>query len=147
MSNEDRRQAIVARLKGVREMYEKCVGDVTADISNNGSEWSVADLLRHVSSEGNRDRITRLLEEDRPQFPGFDREDAWRQLIDVCLQRVDEALEMASTLTTDQLTRQGTRAGQPHGVVDALEAWTAHFEEHLAQLRNELRPREGLIEV
>ena len=147
MSFEDRRQAIVDRLKSVRETYEKCVGDVTAEIGNNGSEWSLADLLRHVSSEGNRDRITRLLEEDHPQFPSFDREDAWRLLIDVCLQRVNEALEMASTLTTEQLARQGTRGGQPQRVVDALETWTAHLEEHLAQLRTELRPREGLPNV
>ena len=147
MTIEDRRQAIVDRLKSVRETYEKCVSDVTAEVGNNGSEWSVADLLRHVNSEVYRDRITRILEEDNPQFSGFDREHAWRRLVDVGLQRVNEALEMASTLTPEQLARQGTRGGQPHGAVDALETWTAHLEEHLAQLRTELRPREGLPEV
>ena len=31
----------------------------------------------------------------------------------------------------------------PH-VLDGLETWVAHFEEHLAQLRDEVRPREDL---
>ena len=144
MSDEERRLAIVERLTTARETYEKCLGDVTVDVGNNGSDWSIADLLWHASTEIHRDRLTRLLEEDNPQFPGFDRERAWQRLTEACLERVDQALTAATTLTPEQLARPGTRGGQPHGVVDALDAWTAHLEEHLAQLRTEIRPREGL---
>ena len=147
ISVEEHRQKLLARLGSAREGYEQCVTDVTADVGNNGSEWSVADLLRHASAEAYRDRVNRLLEEDNPQLPGFDRERVWQRLAETCLARVDEALNLASALTPEQLARAGTRAGQPYGVVDALENWTSHFEEHLAQLRDEIRPREGLPEV
>ena len=147
MPLEERRQGLVARLRSAREGYEKCVADVTVDVGNRGSEWSVGDLLRHSSAEVYRDRITRLLEEENPQFPAFDRERAWQRLGETCVARIDEALTFATTLEHEKLVRAGTRGGEPHAVIDALDTWTRHFEEHLAQLRDELRPREGLPKV
>lgn len=143
-SVEARREAVVPRLKSVRVEYSKCIRDVTADMANTGSEWSVADLLRHVNGDSYPNRIARLLKEDNPQLPSFDRERAWRQLIETSLARIDEALNLAATLTPEQLARAGKRARQPYAVIDALETWTAHFEEHLAQLRDEIRPRQRL---
>ena len=147
MPLEERRQGLVARLKSVRDGYERCVADVTVDVGNRGSEWSVGDLLRHASAEVYRDRITRLLEEDNPQFPAFDRERVWQRLGETCVVRIDEALNLALTLEREKLVRAGTRGGEPHAVIDAIETWTRHFEEHLAQLRDEIRLREGLSKV
>ncbi len=147
MSIDARRKKIVDRLRGVREAHERCLSDVGAEVGNRGSEWSIADLLRHVNAEGYPNRIRRLLEEDGPKLAGFDREGAWRQLVEATLARIDQALKWATTLTPDQLNRQGQRNGQLITVVGLLETHTAHFEEHLAQLRDEIRHREGLPAV
>ena len=147
MSIEARRDQIVARLKSVREAHERCLSDVNAEVGNRGSEWSIADLLRHANGEGYPNRIIRLLEDDNPKLPGFDREGAWRQLVEATLARIDQALNWANTLIPDQLNRQGERGGQPITVIGVLETHTAHFEEHLAQLRDEIRPHEELPAV
>ena len=144
MSIEARQEQVVARLMSVRVAHEKCLSDVGAEVGNRGSEWSIADLLRHANGEGYPNRIKRLLEEDSPKLPGFDREGAWRQLVEATLARIDQALDWATTLTSDQLNRPGERGGEPITVIGVLEIHTAHFEEHLAQLRDEIRPREGL---
>ena len=147
MSIVARLEQVVARLRAVREAHERCLSNVGAEVGNRGSEWSIADLLRHANGEGYPNRIRRLLEEDSPKLPGFDREGAWRQLVEATLARIDQALKWATTLTPDQLNRSGERDGQPITVVGVLEIHTAHFEEHLAQLRDEIRPREGLPAV
>ena len=143
-SIEARRQAIVERLNKARDTHQRCLSDVMAEAGNVGSEWSVADLLRHSSGDGYRNMIARLLEEDGPKLASFDRERAWQQLTKGSLAKIDEALELATTLSPEQLGREGERGGKPYGVLDGLETWVAHFEEHLAQLRDEVRPREGL---
>ena len=143
-SIETRRAQVVASLKSVREVHEKCLGDVSADVGNRGSEWSIADLLRHTNGEGYPNRIRRLLEEDSPKLPGFDQDGAWRQLVETTLGRIDQALDWATNLTSEQLNRSGERNGQPITIIGVLEGYVAHFEEHLAQLRDEIRPREGL---
>ena len=146
-SIEARRQAIVERLNKARDTHQKCLSDVTAEAGNVGSEWSIADLLRHSSGDGYRNMITRLLEEDKPTLASFDRERAWKQLTGSSLAKIDEALERATTLSPEQLAREGERGGKLYGVLDGLETWAAHFEEHLAQLRDEVRPREGLPSI
>ena len=147
-SDEGRLQAVVAQLKNVRREYEGCVRDVTSDVANKGPGWSIADLLRHVIADNHYQNMTnRLLEEESPQFGSYDPAAALRRLIDGSLASVDEALGVATTVTPTQLTRTGTRRGQAFAVIDSLEAWAHHFEEHLAQLRDEIRPREGLSQV
>ena len=147
MSIEARRDRVVARLKSVREAHEKCLTDISTEVGNRGSEWSIADLLRHTNGEGYPNRIKRLLEEENPKLPGFDREGAWQQLVEATLARIDQALDWATNLTPDQLNRPGERGGQPITVFGLLETHTTHFEEHLAQLSDEVRPREGLPAV
>jgi hypothetical protein len=120
---------------------------VSAEAGNVGSEWSIADLLRHSNGDGYPNMIARLLEEDEPKLAGFDRERAWQQLTSTSIAKIDQALQTATSLSPEQLGRGGERGGKPYGVLDALETWTAHFEEHLAQLRDEVRPREGLPRI
>jgi hypothetical protein len=144
MSIESRRQAIIERLNKVRDTHQKCLSDVTAQAGNVGSEWSIADLLHHSNGNGYLNMITRMLEEDKPSFANFDGELVWQQLTKSSLAKIDKALELATTLSPEQLGRDGERGGKPYGVLDGLETWVAHFEEHLAQLRDEVRPRENL---
>ena len=86
---EARWAQVVAGLKNVREVYEKYLRDAGPEVDNRGSEWSIADLLRHTNGEGYPNRIRRLLEEDSPKLPGFDQEGAWRQLVEATLARID----------------------------------------------------------
>ena len=144
---ETRRDQIVARLKSVREAHERCLSNVSPEVGNRGSEWSIADLLRHAIGEGYPNRIRQLLEEDDPKLPGPDRDGAWQQLMEAVLARIDQALSWATTLTPDQMNRPGERGGLALTVIGMLETHTAHFEEHLAQLRDEIRPREELPAV
>ena len=142
-----RREAVVTRLNAVRESYGRCFDGVAAEAAFHGSEWSVADLLRHVNGGLFRTMIMRLLDEDSPQLGTFDRQAVWEQLIKTSLGNIDEALKIATTITPEQMIRTGERNGQPYSSLDAIEAWATHLEEHLAQLQNEIGPREGLPSV
>jgi hypothetical protein len=144
---EARREAIVKRLEEIRIIHQKCLNDVTTRTAYTGSDWSIADLLRHASGRGYRDMVTSLVQEDNPELPTFDLEIAWENLTKTSLGMIDEALEFATTLSLEQLSRYGERNGKSYGVLDGLETWTAHFEEHFTQLRDEIRPREGLPNV
>lgn len=144
---EARREAIVKRLEEVRVIHQKCLNDVTTRIAYTGSDWSIADLLRHASGRGYRDMVASLVQEDNPKLPMFNLELAWENLTKTSLGMIDEALGFATTLSSEQLSRHGERDGKPYGVLDGLETWTAHFEEHFIQLRDEVRPREGLPNV
>ena len=147
-SDEERLEAVVAQLKSVRKAYEDNVSEVSPEVANNNSEWSIADLLRHVNADRHYRNLTnRLLEEDSPQLGSYDPVANLRRLLDGSLAHIDEALSVAAAVTPAQLTRTGTRRGQAFAVIDSLEAWANHFDEHLAQLRDEIRPREGLPEV
>ena len=142
-----RQEALRTRLEGIRGGYDACLGDMTAELANNGSEWSVLDLLRHVNGNYYQNTVSRLLAEENPDFGargGFDLEAAWKRTVDITLAQVDEALGMAWRLTTDQLQRTGSRGDQMLVLIDLLETWADHLQEHLTQLRDEIRPREGL---
>ena len=146
-SVESRREAVVTRLSAARESYKRCFSGVAAEAAFIGSEWSVVDLLRHVNGGLFRTMIMRLLDEDSPQLGTFDRQAVWDQLMETSIANIDEALNIANTLTPEQMVRAGERNGKPYSSLDAIEAWATHLEEHLAQLQNEIRPREGLPSV
>ena len=74
-------------------------------------------------------------------------EAVWEQLIKTSLGNIDEALKIATDITPEQMIRTGERNGQPYSSLDAIEAWATHLEDHVAQLRDEIRPREGLPSV
>ena len=148
-TREAERQNLVGRLTAIRDAYQRCVSDVSAETANRGSEWSIVDLLRHVTGGYHQGMITRLLEEDSPQIGGggFDPEAFWKRIADNILTDVDRAIGIATELTTEQLGRSGERRGQAVTVSDILTDWADHFDEHLAQLRDEIRPREGLSPI
>ena len=143
------RQNLVGRLTAIRNEYQRCVADVSAETANRGSEWSIVDLLRHTTSGYHQGMITRLLEEDSPQIGGggFNLETFWRRIADNILTDIDRAIGTATELTTEQRGRSGERRGQAVSVLDILGNWADHFDEHLAQLRDEIRPREGLSQI
>ena len=143
-SLEARRGKVVGRIRQVRKSYEVCVKDVLPDVANRGSEWSIADLLRHVMG-GYGGMLTRLLEEDGPNLGGrFDLDEAWKRATAAALEHMDQTIVTASGLTAEQLGRTGQRDGQSIGVLDVLSLMADHYLEHLNQLIDEVRPREGL---
>jgi hypothetical protein len=145
---EPRRDGIVERLRAARAGYERCVSDVAPDVGLNGSEWSVVDLLDHSMDRDYQDMARRFIEESSPQFVGtYDPAAELRNAAEGVLGSIDDALAIAMSLTSEQMTRVGQRRGQPFAALDALELSVAHFEEHLAQLKDEIRPREGLPPV
>ncbi len=147
-SAESRRDGIVERLRAARAGYERCVGDVAPDVGLNGSEWSVVDLLDHSKDRDYQDMARRFTLESSPQFVGgYDPAAELRDAVEGVLASVDDALNVATSLTSEEMIRVGQRRGQPFAALDALELSVAHFEEHLAQLRDEIRPREDLPPV
>ena len=147
LSNEARREEIVARLKAARTLLERCVSDVTPEVATHGTEWSVGDLLDHLKESYYQDMAQQFLSDDSPQFGGYDPQARWRRRVEQPLGRINDALSVASALTPEQMNRIGQKSGEPVTVLDALELCVAHFEEHLAQLKDEIRPREGLPPV
>ena len=148
-STESSKQAVLDRLNNVRNDYEMCLSDVTAEIGNRGTEWSMVDLLRHATGDYIRNMVNRLLDEDNPNLGGggFDMEAGWRRVRDNALGDIDRAIEQLNDLTPEQLERGGERNGEPVSPLSLFEMWAGHYEEHLNQLRNEIRPREGLPSV
>ena len=147
-SAESRLDSIVTRLRAARASYERCVEDVSPDIRMHGSEWSIMDLVHHSRDSYYQDMTRRFIEEISPQFVGeYDASAEWREAVEGMLASIDDTLSMAASLTPDKMTRVGQRRGQPFAALDALELCAAHFEEHLVQLRDEIRPREGLPQV
>ena len=146
---ESTRQAIIDRLNGIRDSYELCLSDVSAEVGTRGTEWSMADLLRHTTGEFARNMVKRILEEDNPNLTGdgSDPEAAWRRVRESVLSEVDRAISEVSELTPEQLERKGERNGETVTPLSICEMWVGHYEEHLAQLRNEIRPRESLPSV
>ena len=143
-SLEARREQVRDRLRNIRKSYGECVSDVTSDVANRGSEWSIVDLLRHVTGSY-RGMLTRLLEEDNPDLGGaYDPEAAWKRVTDTVMRDIEGAISAASELTVEQLGRSGQRVGKSIGVLDVLVLIADHYDEHLAQLKNEVRPREDL---
>ena len=143
-SLEARRKQVTDRLRNIRKSYGECVSDVTADLANTGSEWSIVDLLRHVTGSY-RGMLTRLLEEDNPDLGGaYDPEAAWKRVTDTVMRDIEGAISTASDLTVEQLGRSGQRSGKSVDVLDVLVLIADHYDEHLAQLKNEIRPREDL---
>ena len=143
-SLEARREQVTDRLRDIRKSYGECVSDVTADVANRGPEWSIVDLLRHVTGSY-RGMLTRLLEEDNPDLGGaYDPDAAWKRVTDTVMRDIEEAISTASDITVEQLGRSGQRAGKSIGVLDVLALIADHYDEHLVQLKNEIRPREDL---
>ena len=145
-SNEEQRQQLVNRLKRIQEDYQRCTSDVSTEVANRGTEWSIVDLLRHTTGGYYPRMLTRLLEEDNPDLGGggFDPDAGWKTVVDGILSDIDGAINSASVLTTEQLGRSGQRMGQSLGVLDVITLMANHYDEHLAQLRDEIRPREDL---
>ncbi len=146
-SDESRREGVVTRLKAVRTLLERCVSDITPEVGTRGTEWSVGDLLAHLSDSYYQDMARQFLSEDSPQLGGYDLEAEWQRCVEQSLDRVDDALSIAGALTPEQMSLSGQMSGESLTVLDILELCAAHVEEHVTQLKDEIRPREGLPPV
>lgn len=148
-STREQFNQVLTRLTEARDGYNKCLTDVPAEVAVRGAEWAITDLLGHVNGDYYRTLFTRLTTEDNPQLGGaaFDLSRFWDRTVERTMANIDSAIEQAKGLTDDQLNRVGQLRGADYSVIDALNGWAAHFEEHLTQLRDEIRPREGLAQV
>ena len=90
--------------------------------------------------------LVRLLDEVDPDLGvgGFDADASWKSVTDSILRDIDEDIDSAVNLNIEQLGRSGLRGSETIRVVDLLTRMANHYDDHLAQLRNEIRPREGL---
>ena len=149
-NTEASKQAVLDRLNNIRDGYDSCLSDVSAEVGMRGTEWSMVDLLRHATGDYIRNMVNRVLAEDSPNLGGgggFDPEAAWRRVRDSAMSDIDRAIEQLSELSAEQLERKGERNGEAVSPLSLFEMWAGHYEEHLAQLRDEIRPREGLPSV
>jgi len=146
-ANESRRQELVARLTTSRTTLERCLSDVTPEIGYRGSEWSVGDLLSHVSESFYQDLARRILGDDGTQLQDYNYEAEWVRGVEKALASVDDTLGIVQKLTPDQMDRVGMMNGDTVSVLDAITLCASHFEEHVAQLKDEVRPREGLPNI
>jgi hypothetical protein len=94
-----------------------------------------------------QDLASNILTEENPQLVEYQPESEWKRVVEQTLGRVEEDIRITSGLTADQLSRSGQMSGEALSVMDALELSVAHVEEHVAQLKDEVRPREGLPPV
>ena len=146
-STSQRRQEVIARLKAARDGFQKCIEDVTAEASSKGTEWSIADLLRH-STGVYQPLITMLLEENSPDLGGrYDPEIGLSRAKESLMNDIDKNISAANDMSDDQLEKSGQRNGETVDVLNVLTLMANHYDEHLAQLRNEVRIREGLKQV
>ena len=91
--------------------------------------------------------LSRILGEDNPDLGGgYDAEAAWRRVTDGILSSIDRAISSAE-LPLDQLERSGKQVSGSIRALDVIVLMANHFEEHLAQLKDEVRPREGLPNI
>jgi len=145
-STDELRTEVIGRLRKSRELYEKCVADVSAELAYSGSEWSITDLLLH-STGSYVSMLSRILEEDNPDLGGgYDAEAAWQRVVGGILSSIDNAISSAE-LPLDKLERSGRQVSGSIRVLDVIVLMANHFEEHLAQLKDEVRPREGLPNI
>jgi|GEM_PF-1283002 hypothetical protein len=139
-----KRQEIVDRLKSIKSEYDRC-SDVKSDIAYRGSEWSVSDLLRHTIGSY-RGMVGRILDEKEPNLNpnGLDQEASWSKQRNSFLDEIESYINIATELTDDQLPRTAIFSGTTITIIDMIERVANHYDDHLAQLRDELRVREGL---
>ena len=139
-----KRQEMIERLKSIKSEYDRC-SDVKSDTAYRGSEWSISDLLRHTRGSY-RGMAAKILDEEQPNLnpDGYDSEESWSRERNSLLDEIQSYIQMATDLTSDQLSRTGIFSGNVITILDMLERISGHYDEHLAQLRDEVRLREGL---
>ena len=139
-----KRKEIIDRLISIRSEYDRCT-DVKSGIAYNGSEWSISDLLRHTRGSY-RGMAAKILDEEQPDLNpnGYDSDESWSRERNALLDEIESYIKMATDLTDDQLPRTGIFSGNTITILDMLERVAGHYDEHLLQLRDEVRVREGL---
>ena len=144
---EEQQATLVARLVASRDLLKECLSDVTVESGWRGIQWSIGDLLVHMNETYYQDLASKILNEEEPQLLEYQYEAEWQRVVEQTLSRVEEDIKITSSLTSSQLRRNGQMGGEALNILDAFELSVAHVEEHVAQLKDEIRPREGLPPV
>ena len=147
MTNEspnNSKQEIIERFNAIKAEYDRCT-DVKAAVAFNGSEWSIADLIGH-STGSYSGMVMRILNEESPNLNpnGYDSEASWTRQRNALLEEIENYIKITKELTDDQVSRTAIFSGNTITTLDMLSRVANHYDEHLAQLRDEVRIREGL---
>ena len=147
MTNEsanNSKQEIIERLSAIKAEYDRCT-DVKAAVAFNGSEWSIADLIGH-STGSYSGMVMRILNEEAPNLNpnGYDPEASWTRQRNALLEEIDSYIKITTELTDEQISRTAIFSGNTITTLDMLSRVANQYDEHLAQLRDEVRIREGL---
>jgi hypothetical protein len=142
----ERRDIAVTRIRRARVALQDAVESIPAEIAFKGSEWCVADAMRHIGGKsGYLAWAQRLVAEgslDLPSFPSW--EEAWKRMINDTLKTMEDAANFAEGLSADDLQKVAHRGDERLTVADLLEGMANHYEEHVKQIRDEMQPRLGL---
>ena len=143
-SLNNKRQEIIGRLNSIKAEYDRCT-DAKAYVAYTGSEWSISDLVRHTTGSYSGMAV-RILNEDKPNLNpnGYDSEASWSRERNLLLEEIESYITMTRELTDEQLPRTAIFSGNTITILDMLERVANHYDQHLAQLRDEVRVREGL---
>jgi hypothetical protein len=143
-SLNNKRQEIIERLNSIKAEYDRCT-DVKSDVAYKGSEWSISNLVGHTTGSYSGMAL-RILNEDKPNLNpnGYDSEASWSRERNSLLYEIESYIKMTTELTDEQIPRTAVFSGNTITILDMLERVANHYDEHLAQLRDEVRIREGL---
>jgi hypothetical protein len=136
------REDVLRRLRGHRRLVEKALDQVSDEAffrQPDESSNSIAVIVKHLA--GNmRSRFTDFLttdgeKPDRNRDGEFEIPDASREEL---MRRWSEAFDLlfaaVEPLSSEDLGRTVTIAGEPHSVVGALNRHLAHFAYHAGQI-------------
>ena len=133
---------IVQRMKEARRGLEGELADISAEEASQGSSWAVADLVRHLRGRPFYINLAERILKGEP-VPPLTRpspEEMWRRTVEQTLRDMDESITWVEGLKDEDLDRAFGEGEQARTVRSLLEIGATHCEEHLEQLRREMKP-------
>ncbi len=141
MSYTDRSE-IVRRMSEARDSMAKELTDISAEEANRGSSWAVVDLLRHLRGRpyyiNLAERVIKgeTVSPPRRPSPG----EMWQRTVEQTLKDMDECIGWVEALQDEDLEKGFGEGAEGRTVKSLLETAATHYEEHLEQLRRDIKP-------
>lgn len=135
-------EALISRLRQVRAELAEELANVRVEDALKGSSWSLADVLRHIRGRPfYLDIAERIIRGEEVSLPRVSSpEEGWQRLAQQTLGDMDAAIKFMESLTEEQLACSARRGDEAVTVADIMDAMVAHYEEHLAQIRQVIIP-------
>ncbi len=141
MAETDRAE-IVQRMKEARIGLESELADILPEEASKGSSWAVVDLLRHLQGRPYYMKLAERLVNGEPVQPlrRPSPEHMWRRMVEQTLQDMDECITWVDGLKDEDLDRGFGEGAETPTVRSLMEIGARHYEEHLEQLRRDIKP-------